>query len=104
MRRSVDVAGKTLADPQEPLEKQLAVVLEELYQTRTTSSRDGLVQFFLDSEDAYFQQRDKGACVTGFPKSNARLMPPVSKNSQPNSKNCSQTCALSGAPTVSWPA
>lgn len=58
------VAGKTLADPQEPLEKQLAVALEELYQPGTTGVRDGLVKFFLAAEDAYFQSPGKGDCGT----------------------------------------
>jgi hypothetical protein len=58
------LAGRTLSNPRESLEKQLAVALEELYQPRTTGVREGLVEFFLAAEDAYFQSPNNGDCGT----------------------------------------
>jgi hypothetical protein len=58
------LAGKTLADPGVALEKQLASLVEELYQPRSALVRDGLVNLFLSAEDAYFQSPDDGSCGT----------------------------------------
>ena len=57
-------SGRTLADPQAPLEKHLRAVLEELYQPRDTATRDALAQFFLEAEEAYLRHLPRDECGT----------------------------------------
>ena len=58
------VAGRTLVDPQAPLEKHLHAALEELYQPRDADSREALAQFFLEAEEAYLRHLPKDECGT----------------------------------------
>jgi hypothetical protein len=58
------LAGQTLVSPTTSLENHMKNVLDELYQPRTARAREGLVDFFLDAEDAFFQQQDVDSCGT----------------------------------------
>jgi hypothetical protein len=49
------LAGKTLSAPAQPWERHLQDSVEELYGVSKPSIRDGLVQAFLDAEEAYFR-------------------------------------------------
>ena len=73
------VAGRTLADPQAPLEKPLGAVLEELYQPRGTAPRDALARFFLEAEEAYLRHlpRDECGTLSLEPLAGNRPGPPV---------------------------
>ena len=76
---SLWLAGKILADPTAPWERHLQDSIEALYGVARTSTRDGLAQFFLDAEDAYFRHLAPGLCGTLSlePLVNDRPGPPV---------------------------
>jgi len=57
-------AGKTLADPATPWQKHLTSSVERLYEITAPATRDGLVQAFLDAENAYFGFMPADMCGT----------------------------------------
>jgi hypothetical protein len=48
------LAGRTLADPTAPWEKQAAAAVEEVFGTERPGRRDQVLALLLDAEDAYF--------------------------------------------------
>ena len=56
------VAGRTLSQPDIVIEKALGDAVDELYRPTTTTTRDALVQFFLDAEHAYLRHQPTGSC------------------------------------------
>jgi len=58
------VAGRTLAAPNEPLEKHLHAAIDELYQPRAAATREALGRFFLDAEEAYLRHLPGDECGT----------------------------------------
>jgi hypothetical protein len=76
---SLWLAGKTLADPSTPWEKNLQDSIEVLYGVSGRPAGDALAEFFLDAEDAYFRHVPPRSCGTFSlePLVNDRPGPPV---------------------------
>jgi hypothetical protein len=61
---TLHVAGRTLADPGTRLEQHVAAAVDELYQPLSAEARDGVAQWFLAAEDAYFRHLPGELCST----------------------------------------
>jgi hypothetical protein len=58
------LAGKTLSDPLTPWEKHLEEAVESLYSVSKRSTRDTLLNLFLEAEEAYVKHLPAGFCGT----------------------------------------
>lgn len=82
------LAGRTMSDPASPWKKHLISSVEELYPGSKITTRDALVELFLDAEEAYFKHlpAESSGTISMEPLVSDRPGPPVYLTKRLNSR------------------